>query len=158
MGVVNQLLGLLGLPPVKLLFNRVGVIIGMTHYLVPFLVLTITVSLRTIPPELPRAAAIMGASKLTVFRKVILPLSMPGVVAGSTLVFIISLGFYVVPQLLGGRQDVMLANLVEFYLREALNWQMAAALAVVLLGTAVVFAALILRTRAGASLAGGRIT
>ncbi|MBJ3777976.1 ABC transporter permease [Acuticoccus mangrovi] len=153
-GVVNQLLGLVGLPSVKLLFNRVGVIIGMTHYLVPFLVLTILTSLRSIPPDLPRAASIMGASKLVVFRRVVLPLSMPGVIAGSALVFILSLGFYVVPALLGGRQDVMLANLVEFYLREALNWQMASTIAVMLLLTAALFVALLFKTRAGAALAG----
>ncbi len=153
-GMVNRLLQSVGLPTVKLLFNRTGVIIGMTHYLVPFLMLTILTSLRSIPPELPRAAAIMGAGRFTTFRKVILPLSLPGVMAGCTLVFILSLGFYVVPALLGGRQDVMLANLVEFYMREALDWHTASAIAMILLLAAGVIAMALSRTRAGAALSG----
>lgn len=151
-GIVNQALGLIGVPPVKMLFNRFGVMVGMSHFLIPFLVFPILTSLRSQPPDLARAAALMGASRLRIFLSVTLPLSMPGVMAGALLVFILSLGFYIVPALLGGRQDMMFANLVDFYARETLNWPMASAVAVVLILAATVAALLLSKVRGGASI------
>ncbi len=151
-GIINQLLGIFGLGPVKLLFNRFGVMVGMSHFLIPFMVFPILAALQNQPPELARAAAIMGAGKLRIFWRVTLPLSLPGVMAGCLLVFILSLGFYVIPALLGGRQDMMLANLVDFYAREVLNWQMASAVAVLLVAAAVIAAMLLSKVRGGASL------
>ncbi|WP_291550173.1 ABC transporter permease [Bosea sp. (in: a-proteobacteria)] len=150
-GIVNQLLGSIGIPPVKMLFNRFGVMAGMSHFLIPFMVFPILTSLINQPPELARAAAIMGAGKVRIFRKVTLPLSLPGVMAGALLVFILSLGFYVIPALLGGRQDMMFANLVDFYTREVLNWQMASAVAVLLIAAAVLASVLLSKVRGGGS-------
>ena len=153
-GIINQLLGTIAIPPVKLLFNRFGVMAGMSHFLIPFLVFPILASLQNQPPELARAAAIMGAGKLRIFLRVTLPLSLPGVMAGALLVFILSLGFYVIPALLGGRQDMMFANLVDFYAREVLNWPMASAVAVLLVGASVVASILLSKVRGGSSLLG----
>nr|WP_255553552.1 ABC transporter permease [Caenimonas aquaedulcis] len=154
-GVVNQLLAAVGLGPIKLLFNRFGVMVGMSHFLVPFMIFPILTSLLKQPPELAKAAAIMGAGKFRIFWKVTLPLSVPGVTAGCLLVFILSLGFYVVPALLGGRKDMMLANLVDFYTREAMVWPVASAIAVVLTTVAVAAALALSRVPGGSSLLAG---
>lgn len=151
-GIVNHLLGAIGIAPVKMLFNRVGVMIGMSQYLIPFMVFPILTSLQNQPPELGRAAAIMGAGKLTIFRRVTFPLSLPGVVTGALLVFILSLGFYIIPALLGGRQDIVFGNLVDFYVREVLNWPMASAVAVLLVIVAILAAILLSKVRGGSSL------
>ncbi|MBI3495669.1 MAG: ABC transporter permease [Proteobacteria bacterium] len=154
-GLVNTAIGWLGLPPVKLLFNRVGVVVGMSHFLVPFMVLPILTNLLNQPRELRLAAAILGASKWRIFCRVTLPLSLPGVMAGVLLVMILSLGFYVVPALLGGRQDMMLANLVDFYARELINWPMASALSVILMGAAATAAIFLSLVPGGSALLGG---
>jgi putative spermidine/putrescine transport system permease protein len=157
-GIINQLLAAVGVGPVNMLFNRLGVMIGMSHYLIPFMVFPILTSLRNQPPELGRAAAIMGAGKLRIFMRVTFPLSLPGVVTGLLLVFILSLGFYIIPALLGGRRDIVFGNLVDFYVREVLNWPMAAAVAVLLVLVAVTAAMLLAKIRGGSSLLseGGR--
>ncbi len=157
-GIVNQLLGAVGLPAIKLLFNRIGVMIGMSHYLIPFMIFPILTSLLAQPPELARAASIMGAGRLRIFLRVTLPLSLPGVVTGTLLVFILSLGFFVMPALLGGRQDMMLANLVDFYTRETLNWQVASALAALLFGFAALVAFALAKIPGGSGLLGGQET
>lgn len=154
-GIINQFLGLVGIPPVQLLFNRIGVWAGMSHFLIPFLVLPILASLQSQPPELAKAAAIMGAGKLRIFLRVTLPLSLPGVIAGVLLVFILSLSFYVIPATLGGRKDIMIANLVNFYAREVLDWPMASAVAVFIVAAAVVASILLSKVRGGSSLLGG---
>jgi ABC-type spermidine/putrescine transport system permease subunit I len=151
-GIINQLLATIGVGPFSMLFNRLGVMIGMSHYLIPFMVFPILTSLRNQPPELARAAAIMGAGKLRIFLRVTFPLSLPGVVTGGLLVFILSLGFYIIPALLGGRRDIVFGNLVDFYVREVLNWPMAAAVAVLLVLVAVMAALLLSKIRGGASL------
>ena len=134
-GIINSALSFvvghkIALP---LLFNQFSVIIGMANYLVPFVVFPILASLLAIDPALGRAATLMGARPARVFRQITLPLSLPGIIAGTFSAFIISLGFFVVPALLGGRRDVMLANLVDFYTRETLDWPAAAAIGVCLL-------------------------
>lgn len=151
-GIINHLLAYIGLGPVKMLFNRAGVMIGMSQYLIPFMVFPILTSLQNQPPDLARAAAIMGAGKLTIFTRVTLPLSLPGVVAGALLVFILSLGFYIIPALLGGRKDIVFGNLVDFYVREVLNWPMASAVAVLLVLVAIAAALLLSRIKGGSSL------
>lgn len=131
-GVVNTMLGHIGVAPVSLLFNRVGVIIGMSHYLVPFMMFPILSNLLAQPTNLPRAAAIMGAGKWRIFWRVTLPLSFPAILSGCLLVFIFSLGFYVVPALLGGLHDMMMSNMVSFYTSESVNWPLASAISVLL--------------------------
>lgn len=151
-GIINRLLAAIGIGPVNMLFNRVGVMVGMSHYLIPFMVFPILTSLRNQPPELGRSAAIMGAGKFRIFTRVTLPLSLPGVVTGVLMVFILSLGFYIIPALLGGRRDIVFGNLVDFYVREVLNWPMASAVAVLLVLIAVIVAMLLAKITGGSSL------
>lgn len=134
-GLINSALAwVLGANPgIPLIFNRVGVIIGMTNHLLPFVVFPVLVNLLGQDRNLPKAASIMGASALTIFRRVTFPLSVPAVVASALMCLIISFGFFVTPALLGGRRDVMLANLIDLYTRETLNWTLSSAIAVVLL-------------------------
>ena len=123
-----------------LIFNRFGVMVGMTNYLTPLIVFPVLASLLAIDPALYRAAEVMGARPMRVFFTVTLPLSAPGVLAGVLSVAVMSLGFFIVPALLGGRQDLMLANLVDFYTREVLDWNIASAVGVVLFGLVAIFA------------------
>ncbi len=116
-----------------LLFNRTGVMIGMVHFLIPFCVFPILTNLLAQPPELRRAARIMGAGRVQSFVRVTFPLSLPAVVAGAVMTAVLSIGVFVTPALLGGRRDMMVANLIDYYTREALDWTTAAALSVILL-------------------------
>ncbi|MGG5809878.1 ABC transporter permease [Falsiroseomonas sp. CW058] len=143
-GVVNAALLRLHLvdAPLPLLMNRFAVLVAMVHILLPFMVLPILASLREIDPRLPRAAASLGAGRARVFRRVVLPLSLPGVGAGCLLVFVQALGFYVTPALLGGPDDQMLAYFVGFYANRTVNWGLAAALSVLLLGAVAVLVGL----------------
>ncbi len=154
-GLINTALAWLGAPTITLLFNRVGVVVGMSHFLVPFMVFPILSNLVAQPRELAVASAILGAGKWRIFWRVTLPLSLPGVMAGVLLVMILSLGFYVIPALLGGRQDMMLANLVDFYTREAIDWPMASALSVLLMAAAALAAIGLSIIPGGSSLLGG---
>ncbi|UVO30465.1 ABC transporter permease [Bradyrhizobium arachidis] len=131
-GLVNNGLVALGLPRLPLMFNRVGVLVGMTNYLVPFVVFPLLANLLGQSLELRRAAAVMGASDLRIFWQVTFPLSLPGLLAGGIMCFVISLGSFVTPALLGGRHDMMVANLIDFYTRESLDWSVASAIAVLL--------------------------
>lgn len=154
-GLVNQILGFIsgGQLNVPMMFNRVGVVLGMINFLLPFMILTILGSLLSQDPALARAAQTMGAGPLRIFWRITLPLSMPGVVAGVLINFVVSIGMYITPALLGGRQDMMVANLVDFYTRQTLDWTMASATAVVLLIISAVLVGLLVRVR-GAGAAG----
>jgi putative spermidine/putrescine transport system permease protein len=134
-GVVNQYLTWLGLTdaPLPLLYNKGGVLIGMTYVLLPYMVLTVYSVMRGIDPAFIRAAHSLGASRWQAFRKVFLPLSLPGIAGGTLLVFILSLGFFITPALMGGPSDVMIAMLIEREVEFTLNWSFASALAVILL-------------------------
>jgi len=138
-GPVREGLAWLGVDPVpQLLFNSFASTLGMVHILVPYMVMSIYVAMRKIDPDNMRAAASLGATPFHAFRTVFLPLSLPGVVNGCTLVFIICLGFYVTPVLLGGPQDQMIAGLIGEQISELLEWGFASAMAVVLLITTLV--------------------
>jgi putative spermidine/putrescine transport system permease protein len=134
-GIVNQYLVALGLvpAPLPLLYNQAGVVIGMTYILLPFMVLTLFSVMRGIDPALVRAAHGLGASPAQAFRRIFLPLSAPGIAGGTLLVFILSLGFFITPALMGGPSDVMIAMLIEREVEFTLNWSFASALAVILL-------------------------
>ena len=134
-GVVNQYLVALGLTdaPLRLLYNQAGVVVGMTYVLLPFMVLTLASVMRGIDPALVRAAHSLGASRWQAFRRVFLPLSAPGIAGGTLLVFILSLGFFITPALMGGPSDVMIAMLIEREVEFTLNWSFASTLAVILL-------------------------
>lgn len=134
-GVVNEALLGLGLlnDPLRLLYNRLGVTIGMVHVLVPFMILALYSVMKGIDLDLLKAAQNLGANPRQAFLRVYLPLSLPGVAAGCLLVFVMAIGFFVTPALLGGRGDMMIAMLIENQVRELLNWEFASALAVALL-------------------------
>jgi putative spermidine/putrescine transport system permease protein len=148
-GLINWLFGAVsgGLWQAELIFNRIGVIIGMTHYLLPFMVLPILASLLSQDPTLRLAAQIMGAGPIRVFWSVTLPLSLPGVLAGVLMCMTLSMGMYITPALLGGRRDMMMANLVDFYTRQTLDWTLAAAIAMTLLLLSAMLIALLIRVR-----------
>jgi len=155
-GTVNSIITLL--PGIEhgptMLFNRTGVMIGLTHYFIPFMVFPILSSLLAQSPDLAKAAQIMGSGSLRIFARITLPLSMPGVMAGSLLTFILSLGFFITPALLGGPKDLMLANLVDFYTRETLNWTLASAISVVLLVLSLLLIFLLSRIPGGRTVLG----
>jgi mannopine transport system permease protein len=144
-GVLNTTLVSLGIvdQPLTMLYTFGAVVLAMTHVLMPFMILPIQSSLRAIPDELPRAARGLGASQLRVFTNIILPLSLPGVMAGCLMVFIIALGFYITPALVGGPRTLMISTLITQQAFELLNWPFAAAISTVLLvltlGIAIVF-------------------
>jgi putative spermidine/putrescine transport system permease protein len=140
---------------VPMLLNRVGVMVGMTNYLVPFVVFPVLASLLAIDKSLYRAVEIMGAGPPLVFWKVTLPLSMPGVLSALISTFVMSTGFFVIPALLGGRKDFMLANLVDFYTRETLDWNMAAAIGVILLAIVTLVAGVAMQLQNAKGLARG---
>jgi putative spermidine/putrescine transport system permease protein len=134
-GVINRFLMSLGViqEPLPLVRNFLGVVIGMVHILLPFMVLPIYAVMQRIDMDYVRAAASLGASPLTAFRRVFLPLSLPGVYAGCLLVFVVALGFYITPALLGSPRQAMLSELVVQQISQLRNWGMGSTLAVVLL-------------------------
>lgn len=134
-GVVNAWAQALGLVtrPLELLYNERAVWLGMTYVMLPYMILTLYSVMRGIDPTLVRAAQSLGAGGLEAFWRVFLPLSVPGIVSGALLVFILSLGFFITPALMGGPSDVLIAMLVEREIELTLNWGFGAAMAVVLL-------------------------
>lgn len=134
-GLVNKALMALGLisSPLPLVFNRAGVIIAMVHVLLPYAILPIYSVMKGISGNHLRAAASLGASPLRVFRTVYLPLTLPGVAAGGTLVFVLSVGFYVTPALVGGPGDQMIGYFIAYFTNSAVNWGLASALGAFLL-------------------------
>jgi putative spermidine/putrescine transport system permease protein len=147
-GAVNQFLQAIGLTvgPMPLLYNRFSVYVGMVHIMLPFMVLPLFSVMQRLDLGLVRAARSLGASSTAAFLWVFLPLSLPGVAAGSLLVFILSLGFFVTPALLGGLGDITYVMLIEKQVNELLNWELAAAMATVLLVVTLVLVVLYLRT------------
>ncbi|WP_406002477.1 ABC transporter permease [Streptomyces sp. NBC_00829] len=133
-GLVNSALQMIGVTeaPVALLHNRFAVVLGMVHYLLPYAVFPIFAALSAIDDRLELAARSLGANEASVFRRVILPLTVPGVSAAGLLVFIISTGFFITPVVLGGPGDMMIANEIDFYARQLADFAGASALALVL--------------------------
>lgn len=134
-GLLNEALQALGLTsaPLRLLYTEGAVILATTHVLLPFMILSIFSVLRTIPPDLDRASANLGASAFATFRHVTLPLSLPGIYSGVLMVFILALGFYITPALLGGPETLLMATLIGQQTTETLDWGLAGALSVSLL-------------------------
>ena len=134
-GIINRTLLELNLvsAPVTMLNTELAVVIGMTHVMLPFMILPIFNAVIKVDPELGKAARGLGASGVRVFAEILLPLTLRGVIAGSTLVFVISIGFYITPALLGGGKVIMIATLIEQQVRELLAWNFGSALSFVLL-------------------------
>ncbi len=137
-GVVNDLLVVTGVlddaSRVQLIYNKTGTIIAMTHILLPFMILPLYSVMRPINPSYVRAARSLGATSWTAFRRVYMPQTVPGIAAGSLLVFILAVGYYITPALVGGADGQLISNLIAFHMQKSLNWSLAAALASLLLG------------------------
>ncbi len=134
-GVVNKLLIGLGLidKPLPLVNNLTGVTIGMTYIMLPFIILPLYGVIRKIDPAILQAAALCGANRWQALVRVLLPLAMPGMAAGALMVFVMSLGYFVTPALLGGTANMMLAELIAQFVQSLVNWGMGGAAALVLL-------------------------
>jgi len=134
-GILNDLAMSIGLwdSPLKLVHNLTGTLIGMAHIMLPFLVLPLYGSMRKIQRDLMHAAANLGASPVQAFWKIYFPMSLSGMVAGSLIVFVLCLGFYVTPAVLGGGRVIMVATQITAILENQFNWGAASALGVVLL-------------------------
>ncbi|KEP68635.1 ABC transporter permease [Thioclava sp. BHET1] len=141
-GVLNDVLVWLGIlnndGRLEMMYNKTGTIIAMTHILLPFMVLPLYSVMRTIPPSYVRAARSLGATSWTAFRKIYLPQTLPGIGAGALLVFILSVGYYITPALVGGADGQLISNMIAFHMQKSLNWSLAAALASLLLGGVII--------------------
>jgi putative spermidine/putrescine transport system permease protein len=143
-GLINSALGGLGLisEPLPLLFNRLGVYIAMVHILLPFMVLPLYSVMRSVPPSYQRAAISLGSHPFAAFWRVYVPQTYPGIAAGSLLVFIIAIGYYITPALLGGAGDQMISYYVAYFTNQTINWGMASALGLILLAATLLLYAL----------------
>ncbi|WP_038173159.1 ABC transporter permease [Vibrio pacinii] len=134
-GVVNDLILWLGLSTerIQMMHNTFGTIVAMVHILLPFMILPIYSVMKGISPTYFRAACSLGATPSIAFIKVYMPLTIPGIGAGALLTFILSIGFYITPALVGGRSGQMISNMIAYHMQTSLNWGMAAALGGLLL-------------------------
>jgi putative spermidine/putrescine transport system permease protein len=142
-GVLNDILVGLGIVSdgnrLTMVYNQTGTIVAMTHILLPFMVLPLYSIMKTIPPSYMRAARSLGANQWTAFWRVYVPQTTAGIGAGGVLVFIISIGYYITPALVGGQSGQMISNFIAFHMQRSLNWGLAAAL-----GTLLLFAVILL--------------
>jgi putative spermidine/putrescine transport system permease protein len=142
-GILNS--AMLGLSlieqPLRMIFNRFGVYVAMVHILLPFMVLPLYSVMKGVPAVYTRAAASLGATPWTAFRRVYLPQTLPGISAGCLLVFVQALGYYITPALVGGAEDQMISYLIAFYASRTINWGMAAALSILLLSATLALCA-----------------
>ncbi|WP_037307174.1 ABC transporter permease [Ruegeria halocynthiae] len=136
-GVINETLVWLGLVAddarLVIINNQFGTIIAMTHILLPFMILPMYSVMQTIPPTYTRAAKSMGATNWTTFWRIYFPQSIPGIGAGSILVFILAIGYYITPEIVGGTKGVFISNRIAYHISSSLNWGLAAALGTILL-------------------------
>ena len=136
-GVINDVLVWLGLVAddarLVMINNQFGTIVAMTHILLPFMILPLYSVMQTIPPSYMRAAKSLGAQNWTAFWRVYFPQSVPGIGAGSILVFILSIGYYITPEIVGGTTGVFISNRIAYHISSSLNWGLAAALGTILL-------------------------
>jgi spermidine/putrescine transport system permease protein len=143
-GVVDQAIHFLvpGAPSIGILYSYSAVVVGLVHSFVPYMILTCYISLQAIDSALIEAGRVLGASSFTVFRRIILPLSLPGLLVGIVLTFVPVVGAFMEPRILGGRQGIMLGTIIEDQFTEVFNWPLGAALSFILLGIVMlIFAA-----------------
>ena len=135
-GLVNDVLVNIGLVGdenrLQMMYNQVGTIVAMTHILLPFMILPLYSVMKGINPSHVRAARSLGANSFTAFRRVYFPQTIPGIGAGALLVFILAVGYYITPALVGGAEGQLISNLIAFHMQKSLNWSLAAALATLL--------------------------
>ena len=136
-GVINDLMVAVGITAdesrFSLIYNMTGTIIAMTHILLPFMILPLYSVMKTIPPSYMRAARSLGATPTMAFIKVYVPQTIPGVGAGGLLVFILAIGYYITPALVGGQDGQLISNMIAYHMQKSLNWSLAAALGGILL-------------------------
>lgn len=141
-GVVNDTLVWLGLVDdagrLIMMNNQIGTIVAMTHILLPFMILPLYSVMKTIPPSYLRAAKSLGATNWTAFWRVYFPQSVPGIGAGSILVFILSIGYYITPEIVGGTTGTFISNRIAYHISSSLNWGLAAALGTLLLAAVMI--------------------
>jgi putative spermidine/putrescine transport system permease protein len=156
-GLVNEALAALGLEPVRLLYTDTAVVIGLVNVFLPFMALPLMAAIERIPPNLEEAAQNLGANWYQMFRRTILPLSLPGLISGSLLVYSISISAFVTPALMGNSRERMAAQQIYDEVLVSFNWPSASSLALtlVLLTLALMFSALY-TTRRAARLERGR--
>lgn len=141
-GVVNDILVFLGVytdgARIQMIYNQTGTIVAMVHILLPFMILPLYSVMKTINPSYMRAAVSMGATNFRALRKIYFPLTIPGLAAGTLLVFILAIGYYITPALVGGEDGLLISNLIAYHIQKSLNWSLGAALATILLVTILV--------------------
>ncbi|MBZ9560225.1 ABC transporter permease [Halomonas coralii] len=141
-GVLNDIMVAVGLiaddARWQMIHNKTGTIIAMTHILLPFMILPLYSVMKTIPPSYMRAARSLGGKPLLSFRRVYFPLTIPGIAAGGILVFILSIGYYITPALVGGQSGRFITNYIAYHMQTSLNWGLAAAIASILLLVVIV--------------------
>jgi spermidine/putrescine transport system permease protein len=156
-GVLNRILEFFGLPGQDWLYTETAVLIGMVYNFLPFMVLPLYSALSRIGKETIEAAEDLGAGRFVVFRRVILPQSVPGVIAGITMVFMPAVSAFVVSALLGGGQYMLIGNLVEQQFLYAGDWHFGSALSIIMMAVILVTMALVSLYDKGASLEGGNL-
>lgn len=146
-GWINETLMKLGLieQPLRLLYNELGVVIGLTDSFIAYMVLALATSMYAIDPSLSKAASILGASRARTFFTVTLPLTLPGIIAGTTLVFSLSMSAFVTPALMGGTSVKVMPVIAYEQIMATLNWPLGAALAFLLLGSTILLVTLYTR-------------
>jgi putative spermidine/putrescine transport system permease protein len=143
-GVINRVLQDIGLTdkPISFLYNEFGVTVGMVNVLLPYLVLPLFAAMLRVDQRLLHVAATLGASKSVIFWRVFFPITLPALVAGMVLTFILSLGFYITPAILGGGKVPMIANMMDFLINRFPKWELAGAISVCLLAMTLAFYAI----------------
>ncbi|MGB1258275.1 MAG: ABC transporter permease [Thiolinea sp.] len=141
-GIINDVLVYIGVVAddgrVQMIYNQTGTIISMVHILLPFMILPLYSVMKTISPSYMRAARSMGGTPFNAFRRVYFPQTLPGIAAGTLLVFILSIGFYITPALVGGEDGILISNLIAYHIQKSLNWSLGAALGVILLAVVLI--------------------
>ncbi|MBB6554836.1 ABC transporter permease [Nonomuraea rubra] len=137
-GLVNSALAKIGLGPYELLYNQGTIVAGLLYSYLPLMVLPLYAAIEKLDPQLREASANLGASGFTTFRKVTLPLTVPGVLTGSLFVFVPSFGNFVIPEMLGGSKSIMVGNLIRDQFLSARDWPFGATLSLVLIALLVV--------------------
>ncbi len=142
-GIINNVLVYLDIiadeSRIQMIYNITGTVVAMVHILLPFLILPLYSVMKTIPPSFMRAARSMGASNTYAFTRVYFPQTIPGIAAGTLLVFILAIGYYITPALVGGSDGLLISNLIADHIKKTLNWSLGAALGTILLVVVLLF-------------------
>ncbi len=156
-GIVNNFLGLFGIEPIKFLYTNGAILLGMVYNFLPFMILPIYTVLSKLDQSLINAAYDLGANKKQIFTKVILPLSMPGIISGITMVFMPAVSTFVIPRLLGGGKDMLIGNVIEQQFTTLSDWHFGSALAIILMILILISMALMSKFDSEEAEGGGRL-